>query len=538
MTMKGGGDMYIALEKLAEELQKYAGVQAYNIEGRVVEDIRMLPVEFDPMKDTLRQNVCYVCDYRKLRFYDPHIDMAPLICVMEAGSMFRSVFFTDRTVIAVSGLKIAELMELLIGVSYKFGGRSSPMAESAYELLECSGIQQLLDKGLEILGNPLMITDDNQKIIACADHGNVDEAPYSEILAMEYLPVGHPWLEENDSVVKNANDHPFTCEGNGRLPTVMVKRLRVGGKTEGYLHVFQFNRPFAQEDTPIVDLLGSLLAVELRSLPAQRGANQRGKDIELFIQDILNNMRGEEYILQGQRHLGLKLKKHIYTVVLYIRKTEIFKSISYYDLSKRIANMLPGCFGFLFRNSILLILSSDEEIRDFEDFLKDIRPIMEKHNLIAGISNAFDSLVDLSLGCFQACKSLQLGSELHPEKTLYIYRDYSIYYMIELCLKSEDIKAFCLPELVKLIEHSKKDSSDLLNTLRIYLRCGRSKSQTAREMFVHLNTVKYRLQQIQSIMGLDFEDDDNALKLMLSFKMLEYQEKFQGYQAMDVMGKE
>lgn len=270
---------------------------------------------------------------------------------------------------------------------------------------------------------------------------------------------------------------------------------------------------------------------------APRGVNRKVQETERFLQDVLNNMRDEEYILQGQRYIGLKFKRFIHTIVIYARKTELFPPISYYDLSKRMADMLPDCFGFLFRNSILLLLSSDEEIGDFGELLQDVRPIMEKYNLIAGISNSFGSILGLSAHCFQSCKALQLGSVLHPEKTLYSYRDYSVYYMIELCLKNDDLTAFCLPEIAKLIEHSNKDSGDLLNTLRIYLRCGRSKSQTAREMFVHLNTVKYRLQQIQSIIGLDFDNDDNALKLMLSFKMLEYKEKFQSYEPMDIMGR-
>lgn len=534
---EGDGSLYIPMERLAEELQKRAGVQTYNVEGRVVTDIRMLPVDFDPAVHTLSEDICYVCDYRKLRIYDPHVDLAPLICVMEPGAQHHPVFFSNRTAITVTGLRIAELMEMLIGIVYEFGGRSSPMAETACELLHCTGIQPLMEKGLELLGNPLILTDDNQKIIASADHGSVSEAPYSDILAMEYLPVGHPWLEENEFSVKNADDHPVVCEGRDRLPTVMVKRLRVGGKTEGYLHVFQFNRPFAREDTPVVDLLGSLLAVELHARPAPRGVNRKVQETERFLQDVLNNMRDEEYILQGQRYIGLKFKRFIHTIVIYARKTELFPPISYYDLSKRMADMLPDCFGFLFRNSILLLLSSDEEIGDFGELLQDVRPIMEKYNLIAGISNSFGSILGLSAHCFQSCKALQLGSVLHPEKTLYSYRDYSVYYMIELCLKNDDLTAFCLPEIAKLIEHSKKDSGDLLNTLRIYLRCGRSKSQTAREMFVHLNTVKYRLQQIQSIIGLDFDNDDNALKLMLSFKMLEYKEKFQSYEPMDIMGR-
>ncbi len=100
-------------------------------------------------------------------------------------------------------------------------------------------------------------------------------------------------------------------------------------------------------------------------------------------------------------------------------------------------------------------------------------------------------------------------------------------------MKNESLEAFCSPDLIRLSEYSQQNENDLLETLRMYLKCGRNKALTAREMFVHVSTVKYRMTQIQDIIGLDLENDDNALKLMLSFKMLEYQELFQREEAVE-----
>ena len=102
--------------------------------------------------------------------------------------------------------------------------------------------------------------------------------------------------------------------------------------------------------------------------------------------------------------------------------------------------------------------------------------------------------------------------------------------MMELCLKNESLSSLCPPELHKLIAYGQENGSELLDTLRIYLRCGRSKAETAKKLFVHVNTVKYRIAQIQEITNLDLSDDETALSLLLAFKMIEYREKFQSYE--------
>ena len=55
----------------------------------------------------------------------------------------------------------------------------------------------------------------------------------------------------------------------------------------------------------------------------------------------------------------------------------------------------------------------------------------------------------------------------------------------------------------KIYQPLRKNSPDLLDTLVTYLETGRSLELTAREMFVHSNTVRYRLKKISELIGWD-----------------------------------
>ncbi len=55
--------------------------------------------------------------------------------------------------------------------------------------------------------------------------------------------------------------------------------------------------------------------------------------------------------------------------------------------------------------------------------------------------------------------------------------------------------------------------SDLLTTLWCYLDNGRSLEATARELFVHPNTVRYRLKRVSEVIGWDATGPREALIL-------------------------
>ena len=60
------------------------------------------------------------------------------------------------------------------------------------------------------------------------------------------------------------------------------------------------------------------------------------------------------------------------------------------------------------------------------------------------------------------------------------------------------------------------NSPELLETLTSYLETGRSLESTARELFVHANTVRYRLKRISEIIGWDATGSREAFVLQVA----------------------
>ena len=75
----------------------------------------------------------------------------------------------------------------------------------------------------------------------------------------------------------------------------------------------------------------------------------------------------------------------------------------------------------------------------------------------------------------------------------------------------EPFRALILP----LQEHDRARGSDLVRTLKTYFAAGTNASEAADRLFLHRNSMLYRLERIQTLTGLDLKDDRVALALRL-----------------------
>lgn len=88
------------------------------------------------------------------------------------------------------------------------------------------------------------------------------------------------------------------------------------------------------------------------------------------------------------------------------------------------------------------------------------------------------------------------------------------------------------PDLVpfrKLVEpllaHDLERRSDLVRTLRVYFASGANASEAADRLFLHRNSVLYRLGRIQSLTGLDLKDPRARLVLQLGLLRVDKPER-------------
>jgi DNA-binding PucR family transcriptional regulator len=74
-----------------------------------------------------------------------------------------------------------------------------------------------------------------------------------------------------------------------------------------------------------------------------------------------------------------------------------------------------------------------------------------------------------------------------------------------------------------VIDYNSRRKSDLFGTLSVYLSQRESPTQSARVLRVHLNTVLYRIERIQSLTSLDLTNPDHLLSAHVAMKIIQSQ---------------
>ncbi len=69
------------------------------------------------------------------------------------------------------------------------------------------------------------------------------------------------------------------------------------------------------------------------------------------------------------------------------------------------------------------------------------------------------------------------------------------------------------------IEYDQNNNAELLKTLECYFACKQNLRKTAEMLFVHKNSVIYRLNKIETLLGKELDNHQAAFDLQLCFKL-------------------
>ena len=87
-------------------------------------------------------------------------------------------------------------------------------------------------------------------------------------------------------------------------------------------------------------------------------------------------------------------------------------------------------------------------------------------------------------------------------------------------MKSDaDLGQFVKDTLSKVIAHDAKHHGVLTKTVRAYFQCNCAQQATARKLYVHDKTVRYRLNQFEALTGLDLNRHEDRMLVDLALGM-------------------
>lgn len=140
-----------------------------------------------------------------------------------------------------------------------------------------------------------------------------------------------------------------------------------------------------------------------------------------------------------------------------------------------------------------------------------------------GISRQYRSIRDVS-NMFNDCRVTTLY--VHRKEVMY-YEEMDIAKLLYPLLEDQMILEYYNSSIGVLAEYDKENLTVLIDTLKAYFGCGMSKAKTAAALYIHAETLRYRLRKIQQLTGLHFDHSDDLLVMQLCYRLYCMQEELQ-----------
>lgn len=136
---------------------------------------------------------------------------------------------------------------------------------------------------------------------------------------------------------------------------------------------------------------------------------------------------------------------------------------------------------------------------------------------LCGISDVFKG-VDKLNKAFHSAQTNKLSGKLSSKKLL----ENNSQYEILLEIKDDDkVRAYCNETIGPVIKYDKAHNTNLYQTLKCYFDNNASVNKASAQMFIHRNTINYKIRKIESILSCDLSNFEERFSLMLAMKLLE-----------------
>jgi PucR family transcriptional regulator, purine catabolism regulatory protein len=424
-------------------------------------------------------------------------------------------------------------------------------------LLESAGgestVEDLAGRISGMLGRSVVIEDPVGRLIASSPGDDQDENRLH--VALEEQGLRASKSSGIDETRRERRDR-YARLPDGYL-SVPVERWRVAdgelfwtpigtGAPAGYLWIDLDGDHLKPEDVV-------LLYWARRVLEAELGKERIRLETELgvrgdFVDDLVSGHYGSvELLLQRARYLGADLAEGAMVMVVDIDDFARYlerrrpKEPAIQELKRRLADAVRLQTRQLFSNfllgprsdNVILFLGSSEG--------EDPDELPEKAQLLAkGIQRYVKGLLpDLTVSVgigrhkkdpallpdaySEAGVSLEIGHRIHGPSSVSTFEGTGTYKLLFRVLQEnpEELEAFYGETLEPVVHYDSRYGTELVQTLITYLGNDASTIRTAGDLFAHRHTIRYRLDRVSELTGLDVDKSEDRERLTLGIKAMQ-----------------
>lgn len=340
-----------------------------------------------------------------------------------------------------------------------------------------------------------------------------------------------------DSLVMRSDSEPPLESGLGRL--LHAEPVVVGWGVCGYVTLWGLDRKMNEVDRLAVQHAATVLGIEFQRLESIRETEQRytaqflsefmeGKlenlaevmsraktlSLPLHLTDGLMVISAEGVQLEADPNWRKRLGGHLGTM------RRLQATIEGVCRSEEVAHILFEHDGFF----VLLVelsgvSNSARALKRMEHMgqrvFNALQTAFPQLSPVVGIGRHYEDVGRLPESYVEAKRAAVVGRKIR--QTVVHYDDLGVYRLLA-ATRDNELHLFVQDVLGPLIDYDREHDANLVHTLTKYLECGRNVKQTAEALYVHYNTVRYRIERIEELLGGALDDSDRQLALHVGLK--------------------
>jgi hypothetical protein len=150
-----------------------------------------------------------------------------------------------------------------------------------------------------------------------------------------------------------------------------------------------------------------------------------------------------------------------------------------------------------------------------------LESLIRECSVSAGCSEVFSDLSERSDHLRQAQLAAQTAKG-HTGRLISFEESYTEILLTEF-LRTQNSRQLYPEELTKLLQYDEKNHQEYFHTLEQYLESMNDLAAAAAKLYIHRNTVQYRIRNIQALLGVNPDEPETALRLRLGFRLYRLQ---------------
>ena len=429
----------------------------------------------------------------------------------------------DDQLLALPAADALELYDILRDAVYTL---NQWVMELDAAVMDHRSVQDVLDISMPILRNPIAVFDTSFHVVAATSNITEEDAPLYDTVRAGIADPGTILM------LQTVNRTQFSPLG-GRY--IYQTTTEVRGVEELFIHLYDENNLLVARlnaccrEIPLSEGFLHLLLILLTRISRILAQNSPGRAFrdqdDYFLRQLIEGAENPEQIAHV---LNIPAEGEFVMLCPYMEHYDLQKS---YNIAGQIERIIPLSRPFLYDDQLFVFVgvnASNRNLSSYWDYqMQRIQEIGEMLDLRIGISDKFTRISQIRQYCFQARAAMRLsGCPRHAHWSFVSrgqqatpicqYKEIAIYAVVERLMMDTPPEWIGTPVYWEMRRHDQERGTNNCEVIRLYFQNDCEAALTAAQLYMHRNSIVYRVNKLAETYGFSLKDPQTKLLFLLS----------------------